>query len=186
MSISREKAVGLLHRYIKNPNMLSHCYASEAVLQALATRLGRDREKWGLAGLLHDLDVELVAGDMYTHGKETARILAEHGVDEEIIDAVRMHNETSSGEKRTKEFQHALAAGETITGMIVATTLVYPDKKVVSVKPGSVIKRMKEAKFAASVRRENIMECEKIGIPLQEFVEISLKAMAGIHDQIGL
>lgn len=186
MSFTREQAVELLDKYIKNQNMLNHCYASEAVMLALADRLGRDREKWGLAGLLHDLDVELVEGDMYTHGKETARILEEHGVDEDIIDAVRMHNETSSGEVRSKEFQHALAAGETITGMIVATTLVYPDKKVASVKPKSVIKRMKEPKFAASVRRENIMECEKIGIPLPEFVEISLKAMAGIHDQIGL
>ncbi len=97
-----------------------------------------------------------------------------------------MHNETSAGEKRSKEFQFALAAGETITGMIVAATLVYPDKKVASVKPKSVTKRMKEKKFAASVRRENIMECEKIGIPLPEFVEISLKAMSEISDQIGL
>ena len=184
--MDRTQAIILLNQYIKSPNMLNHCYASEAVLQALARRLGRDEEKWGLAGLLHDLDVELVNADMYIHGKETARILAEFNVDPEIVDAIRMHNETSAGEKRSKEFQHALAAGETITGMIVATTLVYPDKKVASVKPKSVTKRMKEKKFAASVSRENIMECEKIGIPLPEFVEISLNAMSGISDQIGL
>ncbi|MCD4684073.1 MAG: HDIG domain-containing protein [Bacteroidales bacterium] len=184
--MDRTQAIILLNQYIKSPNMLNHCYASEAVLQALARRLGRDEEKWGLAGLLHDLDVELVNADMYIHGKETARILAEFNVDPEIVDAIRMHNETSAGEKRSKEFQHALAAGETITGMIVATTLVYPDKKVASVKPKSVTKRMKEKKFAASVCRENIMECEKIGIPLPEFVEISLNAMSGISDQIGL
>ncbi len=150
--------------------MINHYLASEAVMRALARRLGRDEDKWGLAGLLHDLDVEMVNGDMTIHGKETARILEEKGVDPEIIDAIRMHNESSSGEKRSKEFQYALAAGETITGMIVATTLVYPDKKLASVKPKSVVKRMKEKKFAASVRRENIMECEKIGIPLPEFV----------------
>ncbi len=155
-------------------------------MRDLAKRLGRNEDKWGLAGLLHDLDVELVKGDMYIHGKETARILTEKGVDPEIVDAIRMHNESSAGEKRSKEFQYALAAGETITGMIVATALVYPDKKVAGVQPKSVIKRMKETKFAASVRRENIMECELIGIPLPEFVEISLNAMKKIGDKIGL
>lgn len=186
MSLNRKGAVKLLHDYIKSPNMLNHCYASEAVMMALARRLGRDEQKWGLAGLLHDLDVEQVNGDMYIHGRETARILAEMGVDPDVVDAVRMHNETSAGEKRSLEFQHALAAGETITGMIVATTLVYPDKKLGSVKPKSVIKRMKEKKFAASVRRENIMECEKIGIPLPEFVVLAVGAMQEISDQIGL
>ena len=181
-----QQATELLHQYIKSANMLNHCYASEAVMRALAKRLDRDEEKWALAGLLHDLDVELVKGDMYIHGKETARILEERRVDPEVIDAIRLHNETSAGELRSKEFQHALAAGETITGMIVATTLVYPDRKVASVKSSSVIKRMKELKFAASVRRENIMECELIGIPLPEFTEICLNAMKKIGNEIGL
>jgi putative nucleotidyltransferase with HDIG domain len=184
--MERQQAIELLHQYIKSPNMLNHCYASEAVMRDLAKRLGRNEDKWGLAGLLHDLDVELVKGDMYIHGKETARILTKKGVDPEIVNAIRMHNESSAGEKRSKEFQYALAASETITGMIVATALVYPDKKVASVQPKSVIKRMKESKFAASVRRENIMECELIGILLPEFVEISLNAMKNISDKIGL
>ena len=87
---------------------------------------------------------------------------------------------------RTNEFQHALAAGETITGLIYATALVYPDKKIKDVKPGSIIKRMKQSAFAASVSRENIMECEKISISLEEFVEITLNAMKGIAGEIGL
>lgn len=184
--MDRQKALGLLHEYVKSPNMINHCLASEAVLRALAVKLGRDEEKWGLAGLLHDLDVESVNNDMYIHGKETARILSELKVDEEIIDAIRMHNEASAGENRNKEFQYALAAGETITGLIVATTLVYPDKRIASVKPKSVVKRMKEKKFAASISRENIMECENIGIPLPEFVDISITAMREISDEIGL
>ena len=186
MILPREEAIKLLHEYIKSPNMLNHCYASEAVMKALARHLQEDESKWGLAGLLHDLDVEITHGDMYVHGKETARILTELQLDPEIVDAIRMHNESSAGEKRSKMFQHALAAGETITGMIVATTLVYPDKKLASVKAKSVTKRMKEKKFAASVRRENIMECEKIGIPLPEFVAIALGAMQGISEQMGL
>jgi putative nucleotidyltransferase with HDIG domain len=184
--MNRKHAIELLNQYIKAPNMLNHCYASEAVMRALAHRLGRDEDQWGLAGLLHDLDVELVNADMYRHGAESARILSSLSADPEVIDAIRMHNETSAGEKRSKEFQFALAAGETVTGLIVATALVYPDKKIASVKPNSVIKRMKEVKFAASVRRENIMECEKLGIPLSEFITLSIDAMKEIGDQNGL
>jgi predicted hydrolase (HD superfamily) len=105
---------------------------------------------------------------------------------EEVVDAIKMHNEMATGLDRTTVFQHALAAGETITGLITATTLVYPDKKLASVKTKSVVKRMKEKAFAASVSRENIMECEKIGIPITEFAEISVNAMREISDQIGL
>ncbi len=186
MAIPREEALELLGRYIKNERMINHCRASEAVMRALARRLGRDEEKWGLAGLLHDLDVELCNADLSVHGLETERILKEKGLDAELIDAIRMHNETAAGAKRSTEFQHALAAGETITGLIIATAMVYPDRKVASVKGKSVVKRMKEKAFAASVSRENILECEKIGIPLEEFVELSLKAMNEISEQLGL
>ncbi len=186
MAITRDEAVILLNKYIKNERMLNHCYASEAVMMALARRLGRDEEKWGIAGLLHDLDVELVNADLSIHGKETEKILKEKGIEPEIIEAIVMHNETFTGKKRHSELQHALAAGETITGLIVATTLVYPDKKIASVKQKSVVKRMKEKAFAASVNRDNIMECEAIGIPLGEFVEISINAMNDISDQLGL
>lgn len=184
--MKREEALDLLRQYIRNDRMINHCLASEAVMRALARRLGRDEEKWGLAGLLHDLDVELCNADLNVHCLETERILRDKGLDPEIIDAVKMHNETAAGKARSTEFQHALAAGETVTGLIIATTMVYPDKRIASVKGKSVVKRMKEKAFAASVSRENILECEKIGIPLAEFVEISLKAMNGISDQIDL
>ena len=97
-----------------------------------------------------------------------------------------MHNEVSAGKERSTKFQHALAAGETITGLIFATTYVYPDRKLTSVKPKSVVKRMKEKMFAASVKRENILECEKIGIPIEEFAALSITAMLPIAEQIGL
>ena len=98
-----------------------------------------------------------------------------------------MHNETAAGTKRSTEFQHALAAGETVTGLIVATTMVYPDKKIASVKVKSITKRMKEKAFAASVSRDTIRECEKIGIPLEEFAGIfPWKVMSQISGQLGL
>ncbi len=186
MTMTREEAVELLNQYIRNERMLSHCYAAEAVMRALARSLGQNENKWGIAGLLHDLDIELINADLAVHTRETEKILQEKGVDQEIIDAIKMHNEEAWGRKRNTAFHYALAAGETITGLIVATALVYPDKKLASVKAKSVTKRMKEKAFAASVNRETIMECEKLGIPLDEFAETCLKAMKGISDQLGL
>jgi putative nucleotidyltransferase with HDIG domain len=186
MALSREDALALLQQHVQSEKMLAHSYASEAVMTALARRLGRDEQKWGLAGLLHDLDIEMVGGDLAVHGLPAATLLREQGIDDDIVDAIRMHNETATGQERSLEFQHALAAGETITGLITATAMVYPDKRIAGVKPKSVIKRIKEKTFAASVRRENIRECEKIGIPLDEFVALALDAMKGIHEQLGL
>lgn len=184
--MDRKKAESLLKRYIKSEKMLYHCYASEAVMRALAKKLGRDEEKWALAGLLHDIDSEITNADPQKHALVAYELLKDEGIEEDIIDAIKMHNEYATGLERTTEFQHALAAGETITGLIYATALVYPDKKIVDVKAKSVIKRMKQSAFAASVKRENIMECEKIGLDLNEFTEISLNAMKEIADQIGL
>jgi putative nucleotidyltransferase with HDIG domain len=184
--MNREQATELLRQYIKNERMLNHCYASEAVLRALAVRLSQDVEKWGLAGLLHDLDVEVVNAEPLLHGLETARILTEMNVDPEIVEVIKLHNEIATGIERTTQFHHALAAGETITGLIVATALVYPDKRLASVKVSSITKRMKEKAFAASVSREKIYECEKVGLSLDEFVGISLDAMKSISNQLGL
>ena len=184
--LNREEALDLLKEYIRNQNMIKHCLASEAVMAALAERLGEDSEKWGLAGLLHDLDVELVDADLSKHGLEAERILREKGLDEEIVRAIKLHNEKAHGEKRSEKFHYALAAGETITGLIIATTLVYPDKKIKSVKPKSIKKRMKERTFAASVNRDTIMECEKLGMDISEFAGICLTAMQGIAYDLGL
>jgi len=166
--------------------MIAHSLASEAVMRGLAIKLGRDEEKWALAGLLHDLDVEVTNAESTVHGTQTELLLKDFEVDPEILDAIRMHNECSSGMERSTEFQHALAAGETITGLIFATTYVYPDKKLSSVKPKSVVKRMKARAFAASVSRENILECEKIGIPLPEFAALAIESMLPIADELGL
>jgi len=183
--ISREEAVQLLEKNVKAENMRKHCYASEAVMRAIARHLHRNEEEWGIAGLLHDIDVEITNADPKTHGPYAEKLLKDK-VTGEMLDAIVMHNEMATGKERTTEFQHALAAGETITGLITATALIYPDKKIAPVKPKSVTKRMKQKAFAASVKRENILECEKIGIPLNEFASISLEAMKKIDSTLGL
>ena len=183
--ITREEALKILNANITVENMLKHCYASEAVLRAIAKRLGRNEDEWGIAGLLHDIDVEITKADPLVHGPYAENIL-KGKITDEMLDAIIMHNEMATGKERFTEFQHALAAGETITGLITATTLVYPDKKIASVKPKSITKRMSQKAFAASVKRENILECEKIGIPIHEFAELSLNAMKEISDKLGL
>ena len=184
--ITREEAFELVKQHVKSPNMINHCLASEAVMKALAEHVGEDVEKWGLAGLLHDLDAESHT-DLAVHTSETARILEEKGVDGEIIEAIRLHNEQAHpGARRSTQFQHLLAAGETITGLIVATALVYPDKKLASVKPKSVRKRIKEKAFAAGANRDIIRECEVGGVPLAEFCDLTLLAMQGIDSELGL
>ncbi len=184
--ISRKEALELVRGHIKNANMVNHCLAAEVVLGAMAERLGEDVEKWSLAGLLHDLDAESQP-DLATHTTETVAILQEKNVDPEINEAIRLHNlEAHPGEERTTVFQHALAAGETITGLVVATALVYPDKKLASVKSKSVKKRIKEKAFARGANRDIIRECELAGIPLPDFCELSLAAMQGIAEEIGL
>ena len=186
MELSRETAFARLQEYVKNEKTVVHCLASEAVMRAVARKLGEDEDRWGLTGLLHDIDVEVTNADPKVHALRAAELLEDFEFDKEMLDAIRMHNDEATGIPRSTRFQHALAAGETITGLIYATTLVYPDKKIASVKYKSVRKRMKEKAFAASVNRDHILECEKIGIPLDEFIQLSVDAMRGISESIGL
>ena len=184
--LSRDESVSFLKEHVKNENMLKHCLASEAVMRALAAYFGENLEIWGLAGLLHDLDVEITNADLSVHGVKAYDMLLEKGYPQELADAVKLHNEQAHGIKRVSRFHKALAAAETVTGLITATALVYPDKKLSSVKVKSITKRMKEKSFAASVDRDIIRECEDIGIPLEQFAEMALKAMQGISSQLGL
>ena len=149
----------------------------EAIMRVLAEKLGFDRDIWGIAGLLHDLDYSETKDNMKRHGLLTEEVLGEKGVSKEITDAIKSHNADNLGSERKEPFEHAITCAECLTGMIVATTLVYPDKKMASVKPKSITKRMKQKEFARSVNREYIMECEKIGISLPDFAVLSLDAM---------
>ena len=186
MEINRDEALARLQAHVGNEKTIIHCLASEAVMRALAKRLGEDPDRWGLTGLLHDIDVEHTNADPNVHALKAEELLADLALDSEMIDAIRMHNDEATGIPRSTTFQHALAAGETITGLIYATALVYPDKKIASIKYKSVRKRMKEKAFAASVNRDHILECEKIGIPLDEFIQLSVDAMKDISESIGL
>ena len=184
--ITREKAFDLLREYCREETLIKHSLATEAVMRALAVQLGHDPDQWGIAGLLHDLDYDETKNDPPRHTLRTEEILRQKGFEEEIIDAIKAHNAEALHMKREKPIHFAITSAESITGLIVATTLVYPDKRIASVKPSSIVKRMKEKGFARGVRRDAIKECERLGLSLEEFADLGLQAMQGIGDQLGL
>jgi len=183
---TREKALGLLRQHVTNEILIKHCLASEAIMRALAARLGENADHWAVAGLLHDLDFEQTKDTPSEHGARTAEILAREGVPADIIQAIREHNAEALGIPCQSRMGIALSCGETVTGLIVATALVQPDKKLASVKPSSVRKRMKEKAFARNVSRERICECEKLGLLLDDFLTLSVEAMQGVATDLGL
>jgi putative nucleotidyltransferase with HDIG domain len=186
LGVSRQRALELMKSRLEQESLQKHCLASEAIMRALAPRFDEDPDLWGLVGLLHDIDYEDTKEEMDQHGLITGKILEEEGLDPRVIDAIKYHNAQNLGLERSKPIHFALTAGETITGMIVAAALVNPDKKIASVKVKSIKKRMKAKEFARSVNRDHIRLCEEIGIPLDEFIGISLEAMGGIGDELGL
>ncbi|MBI5250703.1 MAG: HDIG domain-containing protein [Desulfomonile tiedjei] len=184
--INQDEAVALMEQYLHTESMRKHCVASEAIMRELAPRFNADPDMWGLIGLLHDVDYNDTKDKMDQHALLTERILLERGVAGEIAEAIKYHNAENLGLTRSEPIHFALTAAETMTGMIVAAALVNPDKKLSSVKVKSVKKRMKAKEFARSVNREHILLCEQIGIPLEEFIEISLVAMCKISERMGL
>lgn len=183
---TRTEALELLRSHIKTENLVRHLVATEAIMRALAARLEGDPELWGITGLLHDLDLEIIDHDMHRHARTTAEILAAKDYPAEGLQAILAHNGDVLGIEMQGDFDHALSAAETITGLIVACTLVYPSQQVADVKPKSIRKRMKEHRFAANVNRDRIRLIEKVDIPLDEFIVLSLEAMKGVAEEIGL
>ena len=181
--INREKAVELLNTHLSNENLRRHCLASSVVMKAVAEKLGEPAQDWEILGLLHDLDLDTTREDMKNHARVAAEILRKEGLPEAYLHAIMAHNE-ETGVVRESVLDHALAASESITGLIVACAMVYPDRRISSVKAKSIRKRMKEKHFARSVSRENILECEKAGIAFDDFVEISLAAMSAIENEL--
>lgn len=185
--MTREEALALVQDWVKNPNLVKHHLAAEAVMKALAGHLGGDGEKWGLTGLLHDADYEQTKDKPKRHALMLAEELGRMGVDKEIIYAIKSHNKDHTKVEPKSKMDWALYCSDELTGFIVATALVMPDKKLASVKVDSVLKKMKDKAFAAAVDREQIKLCEeKLSIPLPQFVEIALGAMQGISKELGL
>ena len=154
-------------------------------MRGLAKKLGQDEELWGLAGLLHDLDYASTKEDTTRHGLNTVDML-EGKLPKEALAAIRRHAfELNATEQPETQFDYALRCGETITGLVHAGALVRPTK-IDGMKPKSLKKKMKDKTFAASVNRDCIRECDKIGLELGEFFQIAIAAVTEIAPEVGL
>lgn len=181
--MERNEALNLVREKVKNENLRKHMLATEACMRKLAKYFGEDEERWGLCGLLHDLDYDETAKTPEVHGLKTVEWLKEKGIEEGILFAILAHNCHKPTESLLEK---ALYAVDPLTGLIVASALMHPDKKLNSVDKDFVLRRFKEKKFAAGANREQIKSCEGMGISLEDFVEICLKAMQEIAADLGL
>lgn len=183
--MTREQALELLNQYITNKNLRKHMLAVEAAMRRYAQRLGEDAERWGLIGLLHDLDYE-----KHPHPDEHpwkgADILRKHGFDEDFVKTVIAHA-SHTNEPRDTLAKKVIFAVDELTGFIVAVALVKPQKSLEEVDVKSVKKKMKDKAFARQVNRDEIRQgAEELDIPLDEHIKNVLDAMQGISDELGL
>lgn len=186
LGMTREEALAFVKENIQNQNLIKHMLACEVAMRALAKKLGEDVEAWGLVGLTHDVDYELETERPEKQGIVAAQMLQEKGVPQAVQQAVIAHNEMN-GSTPVSLMDKAIFAADHLTGLVVSTTLVQPDKKLEKVAPESVLKKFKDHAFSRQVNRENIQTCEtNLRIPLPEFVAIVLKAMQGINTELGL
>ncbi len=183
--MDREEALDSIRANVENENLIKHMLATEAIMRALAGRFGEDEKEWGLAGLLHDIDVELTGNDMNSHSKLGADLARELGASESVAHAILAHNQRHGASLDTK-LDKALFCTDPLTGLIVAAALVRPDKKLAGLEVGSIEKRFKEKSFAAGANREQMARCKDIGLELDEFIGLGLEAMKGIAAYLGL
>jgi uncharacterized protein len=186
---TRDESLLLLHAHVQGKYLRRHSLATEAIMRTLAPRFGADPELWAITGLLHDLDLELVGDDMNRHARETVRILQEKlAYPAEGLQAILSHNGDVLGIPCASPFDHALTAAESITGLVFATALILPSKRLVDVKAKSVAKRIKEPRFAAKVSRERIGHHRDIGLEAEPFCAIAVESMqaiaAGLEDPL--
>lgn len=188
-SISRDKALKLVQEKLASPHLVKHSLAVEAAMKALARKLGGDESRWGIVGLLHDVDWDATKDAPDQHTRKTVEWLTELGHnDKELHKAILAHNHHHNGEgKPETPMEWALYTCDELTGLIVAVTLVQPSKKIADITIESVLKKFPSKSFAAGVNRLQIQMCEEmLGIPLNEFVGIVLKSMQEIQKDLGL
>ena len=180
--ISREQALELLKKQGPDNYLWQHSLNSEAIMRALAPRFGGDAEAWGICGLLHDLDFPHTKDTPDQHGLKAKEMLSAIDLEEPYLYAIVAHNSEYSGHEPNAPLDYALRCAETITGLISAAALMRPEG-MQGMQVKSIKKKMKDKAFARAVSRERIMECEPLGLPLEEFIAISIDAMSAMEQQ---
>jgi len=183
--IDRQAALDLIGAQNPNDGLRAHGRQTEAVMRALAAHLGQDPDVWGLTGLLHDLDYPHTAASPDRHGLLLRELLPPGALPGEALAAIAAHNDEHTGVAPQTPLDFALRAAESVTGIVSANALVRPDG-MRDMSPKSVKKKMKDKAFAANVRRANILECDKAGVPLDVFLALAIAAMASVAAETGL
>jgi predicted hydrolase (HD superfamily) len=192
LGINHQQAQELVEKYISDPITKMHLRETEVFMRALAKRFGENEEDWGMIGLLHDIDWDLTKNTQSEHCIKAQTILRDAGASDFLIETIISHGyghaiiPALTAKQRSTKIEYCLAAAETLTGIIIASALIQPDKKLSSVSTQSLKKKFKNKTFAAKCNREIVIECEKAGIPMDEFLEIGLKALQGIAGELGL
>jgi putative nucleotidyltransferase with HDIG domain len=182
--ITREESITKVMEYVKQENLVNHMIAVGAIMNGVAERLEEDQDLWEIVGILHDIDYEDVGEDWDRHGLVSADMVSDL-LPEEGLKAIRAHN-PRTGVLAETPMEISLLAADGLSGLVVATGLMMPDKKLASVKVRSLKKKFKDKSFARGVNRENIMRCEEIGIPYSDFLTIGLEQMKKVSDALGL
>ncbi len=182
---TRKEALALLKQYNKNESLLKHAMAVEGVMRYMARKRGEDEEKWGVMGLIHDLDYEQFPDQ---HCKKTEEILRENEWPEEYIRAVISHGwGICTAVKPESEMEMVLYAIDELTGLVVTSALVRPSKSVMDMKAKSVKKKWKQKQFAAGVDRSIIEKgAEMLGVELSELITDTIMGMRDVAEEIGL
>ena len=182
---TREEALNLLREYNKNESLIKHALAVEGVMRYMARKRGADEEKWGVIGLIHDLDYEQFPDQ---HCKKTEEILRQNDWPEEYIRAVISHGwGICTDVKPESEMEMVLYAIDELTGLVVTSALVRPSKSVMDMKAKSVKKKWKQKQFAAGVDRSIIERgAEMLGVELSELITDTIMGMRDVAEEIGL
>ncbi|MBW2337834.1 MAG: HDIG domain-containing protein [Deltaproteobacteria bacterium] len=182
---TREEAFALLKKYNQTESLIKHALAVEGVMRYMARKRNEDEEKWGVIGLIHDLDYEQFPDQ---HCKKTEEILHENNWPEEYIRAVVSHGWGICVDvKPETELEKVLYAIDELTGLVVTTALVRPSKSVMDVKTKSVKKKWKDKRFAAGVDRSIIEKgAAMLGVEIPELITDTIAGMQDVAEEIGL
>ena len=182
---TRQEALELLHEYNESDSLRKHAYAVEGVMRYMARKRGEDQEKWGIIGLIHDLDYERFPDQ---HCSKTGEILRQHGWPEEYIRGAVSHGwGICSDAMPQTALEKALYAIDELTGLVVTTALVRPSKSVLDVQVKSVKNKWKDKRFAGGVDRSIIEKgAGMLGVGLDELIEDTIKGMQEVAEAIGL
>ena len=183
--MDRESTLELIREYVKSESLMRHLLGVEAAMRAYARKLGDDEDRWGIAGLLHDFDWEIVPTPE-EHPRYGARILEERGYPPDIFRAVLTHGD-HTGIERESPMEHTLFAVDELSGFIRAVTLVRPNRSLDEVTPRSVMRKMKDKAFAKEINREDILRgAEEMGVDLDEHIVFVIDALKPVAQELNL